>query len=134
MATIETFFDQTDATLTILVKGVVTIEEINQTISKQYPLTRCQMVIWDFCEADMSQLPTQQMDSVIKTARQYSDHRRDAPTIYIGNRPFLYGMLRMYAQKSGITRQGALLTVFHDWDEANEWLQQRDLTPRQRPQ
>lgn len=134
MATIDTFFDETDATLIIKVQGVVSIEEINDTVRVHYPLTQCQMVIWDFCDADMSQLPTQRMDSVIKTAREHSQHRREAPTLYIGNRPFLYGMLRMYAQKSGITRPGASLSVFYDWDEANQWLEEHDLLPRQRPE
>ena len=124
MADIEVSLEPIDRCLTIVVKGTTTLGALIQTIEAHYQQTQCQTVIWDMIDADLSPIGSDELVNIIAASRNCSPHRPEAPTLFIGNNPFVYGMLRMYTQQAYMSRRSAPIEAFHSWEEANNWLAQ----------
>ncbi|WP_421869721.1 hypothetical protein [Motiliproteus sp.] len=133
MAEISSYFDSHDQTLTILVSGPAQAGDFVTTIRHHYQQSGCQLVIWDLCDADLRLIDTADLEQIMLAARQCSPHRPSAPTLFIGNHPFIYGMLRMYTQQARTTRIGAPIEAFRNWDQLNQWLENEELPTRSRP-
>ena len=101
-----------------VMEGTIDVDGMITTFENEYA-TVSRLVLWDVSAADLSGLASGEMTRIANAAKQYSAHER---TAFVGESPFLFGMMRMYETHSELAGVPLAMDVFHDRDKAIDWL------------
>jgi len=101
-----------------VIEGHISVDMMIDTVKHEYA-TVSKLVLWDVSEADLSDFTSGEMTRIASAAKQYSIHEK---TAFVGESPFLFGMMRMYEAHSEMQGVPLAMSVFRDRSEACKWL------------
>jgi hypothetical protein len=122
MAEFETHIEQSRDLTIITVAGIVSAQDVRATLDRLYADNPTRNILWDFTSADLSQLTTQDMQSIIITAKAHAPRRPGGRTALVASSEFAYGLGRMYGMLSEVKQHPVLHATFRSRDEALSWL------------
>jgi hypothetical protein len=76
--------------------------------------------LWDFRDADLSDLPTSTIASMAKYSRKFSPEIRQVRVAFVVSRDLEFGLTRMF--QAFTPDDAATVRVFRVYDEAVSWL------------
>lgn len=107
-----------------ITEGHVDVEEVINVFKNEYG-TVSRLVLWDTSEGGMSDMTSKEMTRIANAAKQYSVHEK---TAFVGESPFVFGMMRMYEAHAEMAGVPLKMAVFHDRGEAIKWLKDEGTT------
>lgn len=111
----------TDGDITeFVMEGDLDVGGMISTFESEYG-TVSRLVLWNVSAADLSDLTSEKMYQIARGAKQYAVHEK---TAFVGDSPFLFGMMRMYEAHSDIEGVPLTMGVFYNRGEAIEWLKE----------
>ena len=102
-----------------VMEGPTTVAEMVDIIKSQYP-TVTKLLLWNLSAWDVSSFTEDDMWRIAGAAKIHSVHEK---TAFLGESPFVFGMLQMYTSHSEMAGVPLKMEVFRDRDEAIEWLE-----------
>lgn len=116
-----------DNNLTIYtVNGEVTVQDIVQKVKAFYAGEPTKLVLWDFTEANLSKIPSEDIIQIIYNIKKLVHSRKGQKTALVFSSKFGYGLGRMFTAFSEIEKTGIEYGSFHSVEEAKQWLGIRD--------
>lgn len=115
--------NKAEKSLTILtVSGMLTIEEVIHAFENYIKHDVTPHLLWDFTDADLSQLDPEGMKQIIAFVKSKAHFRKNGRTALVGNQDLSFGISRMYKTLSEIEEHPLSHYVFRDIDKALAWL------------
>jgi hypothetical protein len=112
--------------LTIIeVSGRVTLEELIDEISSFYRSEYTANLIWEFSNADVSEMQSDHLRQIICHAQKFVDLRQNGKTALVMPGSLAFGLGRMYEILAEIEDLPRTLAVVRDIREAMAWLDQK---------
>jgi hypothetical protein len=109
--------------LTILtVIGIPTIEELIHAFENFMKHDVTPYLLWDFTDADLSQITQKGMEEIIAVAKSKAHLRKNGRTALVVSQDLSFGLSRMYETLSKIREHPISHFVFRDMDKALTWL------------
>ncbi len=102
--------------------GRTTIEQIRGAISKFYAGAPTANILWDFSDADLSQVPRRDIRKLAEDVRSIAHSRAGGKTAIVAHTELEFGLGRMYQIFGEIARQIATIEVFKTRSDAEQWL------------
>lgn len=92
-----------DKNLTIyMVSDRVSVDEIINEISSLYETEFTEKLLWDFSQADLTDLTNDHIKQIISHAKKYAGLRKSGKTAFVLSSDLEYGLGRMYGTLSEI--------------------------------
>ena len=88
-------------------RGIVTLEEYNNLLENYYSSEFTEHVIWDHSNSDLSKIKPEDLFTVLKIGKKYTNLRKHGLTIIVVPTSASYGLARMlqtYAEMTGFDR------------------------------
>ena len=102
MGTIETSIDAVlDLTISTA-KGKIAAEDIINWITSYYSGVPTKLSLWDFLEADLSEISSEETRIIVETVKEKAALRAGGKTALVVNEDLGYGLSRMYGTLSEI--------------------------------
>ena len=76
--------------------------------------------LWDFRDADLSQLTTAAIESMTRHSQQFPPGINDVKVAFVATRGLEFGLARMFEAYSTDTR--VAVSVFYSLEEAEDWM------------
>lgn len=115
--------NKADESLTILtVSGIFTTEEAIHAFEKFIEHDVTLNLLWDFSDADLSQITQKGMEQIIAFTKSKVHLRKNGRTAFVGSQDLPFGVSRMYQTLSEINEHPISQYVFRDMDKALTWL------------
>jgi len=115
--------NKADESLTILtVSGILTIEEVIHAFENFIKHDVTPYLLWDFTDADLSQITQKGMEQIIAYAKSKAHLRKNGRTALVVRQDLSFGVSRMYEILSEISEHPIAHYVFRDMDKALTWL------------
>lgn len=122
MAIIETTSDaQKDLTLHSI-KGEATRDELIRIIENYQSEKPLRYVIWDFSEADVSNLSDEDLRSILAVGKKLAEYRKGGKTALVVPHDLSFGLGRMYESLTDFESFWVGNRAFRSMEEAEEWL------------
>jgi ribosome biogenesis protein Nip4 len=122
LGSIETTKDMSlDVTVNIA-KGMMTAADILNWISDYYSGTVTQLILWDFTEANLSDISKEEFEEIAVAAKKRSYVRAGGKTAFVFSEDLGYGIGRMYQALSELEEIEYECMGFRKIEEAKKWL------------
>lgn len=122
MGTVETSKEMPSGLTINIAKGEIKLEDLLNWISSYYSGITTKYILWDFNEADLSNITTEEIRKIAKEVKKKSDIRAGGKTALVFNGDLDFGLGRMYeafAEIEGIKFESM---SFQNIAEARKWL------------
>jgi len=103
-------------------KGKLTAEELLIWLSEYYSGITTKLILWDFNEADLSSITSEEFMEIAKEVKNRSDLRAEGKTAFVVNNDLGFGLGRMFQAFSEIEGTQLEFMSFRDVVEARKWL------------
>lgn len=122
MAQIKTLYAK-DKDLTFhKIKGLVSAEELIDTMKAFYAKSTTLNVLLDLTEADLSKISTDELRRIISEVRMYADARQGGKTALVFYTDLEYGLGRMVEAFAEIENMPYEFRSYRSMEKAEEWL------------
>ena len=112
-----------DESLTILtVSGIFTAEKVIRAFEKFIEHNVTANLLWDFSDADLSQITQKNMEKIIAFTKSKAHLRKNGRTAFVSEQDLPFGVSRMYQTLSEINEHPISQCVFRDMDKALTWI------------
>lgn len=122
MGTIETKYDLPQDLTTFKVVGKMKVDDFYDCLAGYYEKGVTPLTLWDFTEADVSALTSEQISDFAKYARNLAEARKGGKTAVVFDTPFDFGLGRMFQSYLEIAGLPIEILISHSLDEAKQWL------------
>lgn len=102
--------------------GLLTVDDVLNTLAQTYSSTITRRIIWDLTAADLGTLTSDDLSRIAAAAAQYAPRVPEVKTAIIVPNAFTYGLTRMYDVYRGREGAKAPMKSFHKYSEALTWL------------
>ena len=103
-------------------KGKLTAEELLIWVSDYYSEITTKLILWDFNEADLSSITSEEFMEIAREVKNRSDLRVEGKTAFVFNSDLGFGLGRMFQAFSEIEGTQFEFMSFCDVVEAKKWL------------
>ena len=79
-------------------------------------------VLWDFREATLSSIFSQDVLRIVKWVKRNSDACKGGKTVWVVSKPTDFGVLRMMSTHCEIEQFPFALNIFYSMEEAMQWI------------
>ncbi|MFC1884548.1 hypothetical protein ACFL2O_07245 [Thermodesulfobacteriota bacterium] len=122
MGTIKTTKDMS-LNLTInLAEGIILYDDMSTWITEYYSGTVTNLILWDFREADLSKIKTEEFAELARLIKRKADLRQGGKTALVFKRDLEFGLGRMFEVFSELEDLSFEFMSFRSIEEAREWL------------
>ena len=122
MGSIETLIDHENHLSIHTVKGKVSGEEIALKIEAYHSGEPERFAIWDFSEADLTQLTTDDLRSILSVSKISAGQRKGGKTALVVPHDYTYGLGRMWEAFTEFENLPVVNRAFRSLEEAKAWL------------
>ncbi|WP_372797426.1 hypothetical protein [Pontiella sp.] len=103
-----------------VIEGPCDIQEVIRIIETRYPAIS-KGILWNVTAGSLAHLGPADMRLIANTAKMHAVHKK---TAYVGMEAGDFGKFRQYETHAELSEVPTVMKVFHDADEALEWLKQ----------
>ncbi len=107
---------------TIMVSGKVSIPELIEALKDFYNDKFTIKLLWDFSEADLAEISSNHLHTLIAVSKSYGHLRKGGKTALVVSGGYWFGLGRMFETLSVLNQHAVLYNVFKTKDEAKGWL------------
>ena len=126
MGTISTTINL-DKNLTVVkATGKMTAEDFLQWMEEYYAGSVTLFILWDICEADVSDIRTEDIVNGAQRLKKLAHLRYDGKTAVLTGQPLSYGLVRMLEAYSEMEGLAFGFKAFKSIDDAMVWLGIKD--------
>ncbi|MEW6510113.1 MAG: hypothetical protein AB1428_04065 [Bacteroidota bacterium] len=122
MGTITAVIDPTNSLTIQTVKGQTSAAQIADAIAKYYEGESTLHILWDFSEADLSEISPQDVANLVALTKRFSSRRPGGKTALLFSSDFGFGMGRMYDIQHDVSGGEVMHMSFRGKDAAMSWL------------
>ena len=122
MGSIETKIDIPFELTVNTVKGQIVTKDVTDWLNNYYSDTVTRLILWDFREADLSKIKTEDFREIVKDVKKISLERVDGKTAFVVKRDFEFGIGRMMEAFGEIEKMHFESRSFRNMDDAKKWL------------
>jgi hypothetical protein len=126
MANVETVIDRAKDITICNVKGEVTIDEIYAVARTYLSDIPTNKVLWNFCEADGSEIPTADFRKFHSKIARLPNIPKDRKVAVVVSSAIGFGLSRLSAAYAESAGTGARYSTFRSLEDAMQWLEQSD--------
>ena len=126
MGIIETTIDQSKDLTVVKATGKMTAEDFLQWMAEYYAGSVTLLILWDICEADVSDIRTEDIVNGAQRLKKLAHLRYEGKTAVLTGQPLSYGLVRMLEAYSEMEGLAFGFKAFKSIDEAMEWLGIKD--------
>ncbi len=122
MGSIETSKEISSGLTVNIATGKIAAEDILNWVLEYYSGNSTKFILWDFTEADLSNITSEEFRGIASEVKKRSEIRMDGKTALVFGRDLEFGLGRMFQAFSEI--EGVLFEYmsFRDIVEARKWL------------
>lgn len=114
-----------DHTLNIKLSGAVSVSDIIDVITTEYPALDGRSLLWDFRDCDVAALDPAQFGKIAAAAFTTIDHGKTRKTAYVVASQAAFVKACKYLNEASALRMPIEYSVFTSFDEANAWLRKK---------
>ena len=122
MGVISTSMDHENNITIHAVKGEVTVQEIIHKIEEYMAGKPTRLILWDFTEGSINQIPSEDFQILAETARKYADTRKGGKTALVSQAQSEQGLGRMLQSYLEMGKFQFEIRNFNSLEEAKQWL------------
>ena len=122
MASIETTVDGQKNLAIHTVKGQVTEVEIAQKIEEYHLGEPEKYAIWDFSDADVTNLSNEQLKSLVSVGKKFAERRKGGKTALVVPEDLAFALGRMWETFAEMESFAVTNRAFRSIEEAKTWL------------
>ena len=122
MGSIETTYDLPQDLTTFKVVGKVGMVDFYDCLDSYYKGSVTPITLWDFTEANISAITTDEITNLAQYASQLAEIRREGKTAIVFNDGFDFGLGRMFQTHLEMTEVPLEVELFRHLDDAKQWL------------
>jgi len=122
MVPIETKKDISLDLTTNTAKGPISYGDLLNWIINYYSGPVTKFILWDFTQADLSKITTNQFQNMAEVVKSRSDIRKGGKSALVFSRDLEYGLGRMFEMFSQIEGTQFEFRSFRSLSEAKQWL------------
>ncbi|MCJ7773604.1 MAG: hypothetical protein MUP22_10795 [Desulfobacterales bacterium] len=122
MSKIETFIDKQKDLTIITLTGEITTDEIIQKIEKYYSKDVTKLILWDFSEASLIKITSEEVQKIALLTKKYSEIRKGGKTTLVFVSDLGFGLGRVFEISKDIEGSMVARMIFRDKQEALQWL------------
>lgn len=108
------------------ISGKVTVDQITSFLENYYTQDPTLLLLWDFSEADVSELSSEALRTILSVASKYIELRKKGKTALVLPSDYAFGMGRMYESFAEVYEHPAEHRAFRTAEEAMRWLFDND--------
>ena len=121
MGTIETEKSFDKKLTTNIASGKFSYEELIDWVNNYYSGTVTEFIIWDFTDADLSKITTEEIKKIVQVVKKYSHKRAGGKTAFVSIKDLTFGLGRMFEILSEIEGIQFEYKNFKSVIAAKEW-------------
>ncbi len=106
----------------MVVSGRVSTSDLIAALKDFYNDKFTTKLMWDFSEADLSEISTDDLHMLISVSKSYSHLRKGGKTAFVLSGGYGFGLGRMFETLSVLNQHSVIYSVFKTKEEANTWL------------
>ncbi len=106
----------------MVVSGRVTMSELIDALKDFYNDKFTTKLLWDFSQADLSEISTDNLHTLMSVSKSYGHLRKGGKTAFVLSGGFGFGLGRMFETLSVLNQHSILYSVFKTKEEAKAWL------------
>jgi len=122
MGSIETTRDIALELTTNIVRGPTSYDDLLSWITNYYSGSVTKYILWDFTEADLSPITTNQFQNIAEMVKSRSDLRKGGKSALVFSRDLEFGLGRMFEMFSQVEGTEFEFRSFRSLTEAKEWM------------
>ena len=122
METIKTTQDRIADLTTITARGKITATTLMKWISGYYAGTVTNFHLWDFTEADLSEITLEESRQILVTIKAKNHSRPDSKSALVFSSDLMLGLGKNFESYSNIDNAPVYFRSFLDMEEAKKWL------------
>ena len=122
MGYIKTSYDLAKDLTVVKATGKMTAEDFLQWMAEYYEGSVTLLILWDICEADVSDIKTEDIVDGAQRLKKLAHLRYDGKTAVLTGQPLSYGLVRMLEAYSEMEGLAFGFKAFKSIDEAMVWL------------
>ena len=122
MEPLETIYDLAKDLTIVKAKGKVKAQDLLNWTAEYYSGKVTALILWDFSEADIGDVPMDHLKELAVAARRKADVRRGGKSALVFSRDVDFGLGRMFETLSEIEKTPVLYNSFRDISKAISWL------------
>ncbi len=122
MGVISTSMDHENGITIHAVKGEVTVQKIIHKIEEYMAGKPTRLILWDFTEGSINQIPSEDFQMLAETARKYADARKGGKTALVSQTQSEHGLGRMLQSYLEMGKFQFEIRNFNSLEEAKQWL------------
>jgi len=122
MGSLETTYDLAKGLTTVKVEGKVMAKNLANWLNRYYSGKVTELILWDLTEADMADVPVDDLRELAKEASKRADLRKNGKSAFVFSRDVGFGLGRMFEILSETEGTPLEYRSFLDINEAREWL------------
>lgn len=103
-------------------RGRITSKDILQASDDFYAHTPTKQLLWDFSDADLSAVSSDDLKTIASYTKQYGHLRPNGKTALYVSGELSYGLSRQYTTLAELENHSIRFASFRAYDEAMEWL------------
>ena len=126
MGYIKTSYDLAKDLTVVKATGKMTAEDFLQWMAEYYEGSVTLLILWDICEADVSDIKTEDIVDGAQRLKKLAHLRYDGKTAVLTGQPLSYGLVRRLEAYSEMEGLAFGFKAFKSIDEAMEWLGIKD--------
>jgi hypothetical protein len=121
-ANIETYLDENSNLTSYIVQGTLLTDQIIATIHEFYSEKPTKYVLWNFSQAQTSQISSNDVKEIVKIVTKYADRNIVLKTALVFSEDGAFGVGRMFETLAGMEETPQQFMAYLNADDAYKWL------------
>jgi hypothetical protein len=121
-ANIETYLDENSNLTSYIVQGTLLTDQIIATIHEFYSEKPTKYVLWNFSQAQTSQISSNDVKEIVKIVTKYADRNIVLKTALVFSEDGAFGVGRMFEILAGMEETPQQFMAYLNPDDAYKWL------------
>jgi hypothetical protein len=121
-ANIETYLDENSNLTSYIVQGTLLTDQIIATIHEFYSEKPTKYVLWNFSQAQTSQISSNDVKEIVKIVTKYADRNIVLKTALVFSEDSAFGVGRMFETLAGMEETPQQFMAYLNADDAYKWL------------
>jgi hypothetical protein len=121
-ANTETYLDENSNLTSYIVQGTLLTDQIIATIHEFYSEKPTKYVLWNFSQAQTSQISSNDVKEIVKIVTKYADRNIVLKTALVFSEDGAFGVGRMFETLAGMEETPQQFMAYLNADDAYKWL------------